>query len=49
VRPACVRLTVWGIDDGHSWVNIDPEFDQIPDAPSCSIAATGQNQLTALD
>jgi endo-1,4-beta-xylanase len=32
-RPACVRLTVWGIDDGHSWINTDPEFDQIPDAP----------------
>lgn len=32
-RPACVRLTVWGVDDGHSWINSDPEFDQIPDAP----------------
>ncbi len=32
-RPACVRLTVWGIDDGHSWINVDPEFGQIPDAP----------------
>lgn len=32
-RPACVRITVWGIDDGHSWINTDPEFDQIPDAP----------------
>jgi endo-1,4-beta-xylanase len=31
-RPACVRLTVWGIDDGHSWINTDPEFGQIPDA-----------------
>jgi endo-1,4-beta-xylanase len=32
-RPACVRLTVWGVDDGHSWVNSDPEFEQIQDAP----------------
>jgi len=32
-RPACVRLTVWGIDDGHSWINTDFEFGQIPDAP----------------
>jgi endo-1,4-beta-xylanase len=32
-RPACVRLTVWGIDDGHSWINTDPEFGGVPDAP----------------
>ncbi len=32
-RTACKRLTVWGVDDGHSWVNTDPEFGQIPDAP----------------
>lgn len=32
-RQACVRLTVWGIDDGHSWINTDPEFGQTPDAP----------------
>jgi endo-1,4-beta-xylanase len=32
-RPACARLTVWGIDDGHSWINKSPQFDQVPDAP----------------
>lgn len=32
-QPACVRLTVWGIDDEHSWINVDPEFGMIPDAP----------------
>lgn len=32
-RPACARMTVWGIDDGHSWINTDPEFGQVPDAP----------------
>lgn len=32
-RPACVRFTVWGIDDEHSWINTDPEFGGIPDAP----------------
>lgn len=32
-RSACVRLTVWGVDDEHSWVNTDPQFDQTPDAP----------------
>ncbi len=32
-QPACVRFTVWGIDDEHSWINTYPSFGGIPDAP----------------
>jgi endo-1,4-beta-xylanase len=32
-RPGCVRFTVWGLDDGTSWVNHWWEFGPYDDAP----------------
>jgi endo-1,4-beta-xylanase len=32
-RPECVRFTVWGLDDGTSWVNTWWEFGYYEDAP----------------